>query len=168
MEEDKTIFVLCGLYPDDFDIPIEELLRYGWGLQLFKKANSLVKARNQTNISVNNLVNANLLIESYNPGCVKMHDLARDYVLSNISKFKQASIVNHGDKWPTHDSCERILFICEGMSEFPKEFYYPNLALLKLMNGNKLFNFPDIVHKQMENLQVMAYDEMEYPLCAHQ
>ncbi|KAL8245974.1 hypothetical protein R6Q59_007190 [Mikania micrantha] len=166
MEEDKTIFVLCGLYPDDLDIPIEELLRYGWGLQLFKKAYSLVKARNQTNISVDNLVNVNLLIESYIPGCVKMHDLARDYVLSNISKFKQASIVNHGDKWPTHDSCERILFTCEGMYEFPKEFYYPNLALLKLMNGNKLFNFPDIVHKQMENLQVMAYDEMEYPLCA--
>ncbi|KAL8245982.1 hypothetical protein R6Q59_007198 [Mikania micrantha] len=169
MEEDKAIFVLCGLFPDDFDIALEELLRYGWGLQLFKKANSLVKARKQTYITVDNLISANLLIESHTTGCVKMHDLARDFVLSNISKFKQASIVNHGDKseWPTqdtHESCKRILLTCEELSEFPKDFYYPNLALLKLMNGDKLLKLSDDFHKQMEKLEVMAYDKIQYPL----
>ncbi|KAD7477399.1 hypothetical protein E3N88_00535 [Mikania micrantha] len=129
MEEEKAIFVLCGLFPDDSDIALEELL-------------------------------------IYTSGCVKMHDLARDFVLSNISRFKQASIVNHGDKWPTHESFERILITCEGMSEFPKDFYHPNLALLKLMNGDKLLKLPEDFHKQMEKLEVMAYEKIQYPLRA--
>ncbi|KAD7477454.1 hypothetical protein E3N88_00590 [Mikania micrantha] len=166
MEEEKAIFVLCGLFPDDSDIALEELLMYGWGLQYLKKTNNLVKARKLTHLYVDNLINANLLIESYTSGCVKMHDLARDFVLSNISRFKQASIVNHGDKWPTHESFERILITCEGMSEFPKDFYHPNLALLKLMNGDKLLKLPEDFHKRMEKLEVMAYENIQYPLRA--
>ncbi|KAD7477465.1 hypothetical protein E3N88_00601 [Mikania micrantha] len=166
MEEEKAIFVLCGLFPDDSDIALEELLRYGWGLQFFKKANSLVKARKDTHLYVDNLISANLLIESYISGHVKMHDLARDFVLSNISRFKQASNVNHGDKWPTHDSCERILLTCEGMSEFPIKNYYPNLTLLKLMNGYKLLNYPEYFHNRMEKLQVLSCNFMKYTLHA--
>ncbi|KAD7477439.1 hypothetical protein E3N88_00575 [Mikania micrantha] len=168
-DEDKAIFVLCGLFLVDFDIALEELLMYGWGLQFFKKADSLGEARRRTRTSVHNLISANLLIKSHTAGCVKMHDLARDFVLNNISKFKQASIVNHGNKseWPTqdtHDSCERILITCTGMSEFPKDFYYPNLALLRLMNGNELLKLPEDFHKHMEKLEVMAFDKMQYPL----
>ncbi|KAD1943839.1 hypothetical protein E3N88_42114 [Mikania micrantha] len=167
-EDDKAIFVLCGLFPDDFDIAIEELLMYGWGLQLFKKADSLVEARKRTNMSVHNLISSNLLTKSYTTGCVKMHDLARDFILSNISKFKQASIVNHGDKseWPTHESCERILLTCKGMSEFPEDFYYPKLVLLKLMNGDKLLKLQEDFHKRMEKLEVMVYEKMQYPIHA--
>ncbi|KAD7477396.1 hypothetical protein E3N88_00532 [Mikania micrantha] len=167
-EDDKSIFILCGLFPDDFDITLEELLKFGWGLQFFKKADSLAEARKRINMSINNLISANLLTKSDTAGCVKMHDLARDFVLNDISKFKQASIINHGgmSEWPTHDSCERILLTCKGMTEFPKDFYYPNLSLLKLMNGHKLLNLPENFHKRMEKLEVMAYDEMWYPLCA--
>ncbi|KAD7477445.1 hypothetical protein E3N88_00581 [Mikania micrantha] len=170
-DEEKAIFVLCGLFLEDFDIALEELLMYGWGLQFFNKADSLVEARKRTRRSIHNLISANLLVKSHTAGCVKMHDLARDFVLNNILKFKQASIVNHGRKseWPTqdtHEACERILITCKGMSEFPKDFYYPNLVLLKLMNGDKLLKLPDNFHKQMEKLEVMAYDKIQYPLRA--
>ncbi|KAD7477458.1 hypothetical protein R6Q59_007192 [Mikania micrantha] len=170
-DEDKAIFVLCDLFLDDFDIALEELLMYGWGLQFFKKADSLGEARRRTRTSIHNLISANLLVKSHTAGCVKMHDLARDFVLSNISKFKQASIVNHGNKsqWhtqDTHESCERILITCKGMFEFPKDFCYRNLVLLKLMNGDKLLKLPDDFHKRMEKLEVMAYDKIRYPLCA--
>ncbi|KAI7747562.1 hypothetical protein M8C21_012074 [Ambrosia artemisiifolia] len=168
-DEDKAIFVLCGLYPDDFDIPLEELLRYGWGLRLFKSAYTIDEARKRTYASVSNLIGANLLTESYPVGCVKMHDLARAFVLSNISKYKQASIVNHGDKskWPTKDtreSCERILLVCKGMYDVPEDFDYPNLALLKLMNADKEFKLPEVFYKRMEKLEVLAHDHMRNPL----
>ncbi|XP_076921648.1 disease resistance protein At4g27190-like [Bidens hawaiensis] len=168
-DDDKAIFVLCGLFQDDFDISLEELVRYGWGLQLFMRADSLDEARKRTNTSVRNLIRANLLTESSIIGCVKMHDLARAFVLGNISKFKQASIVNHGDKseWPTQDtwlSCERILLTCKGMPEFPEEFYYPNVLLLKIMNGDRLLELPDGFHERMEKLKVIAYDKMQNPL----
>ncbi|XP_076919257.1 disease resistance protein At4g27190-like [Bidens hawaiensis] len=163
---DKAIFVLCGLFPVDFDIVLEELVRYGWGLHFFTEANSLDEARKQTSTSVSSLIRANLLTESSTIECVKMHDLARDFVLNNISEFKQASIVNHGDKceWPTQEYCERILLTCQGMSEFPQDFYYPNLALLKIMNGNKLLTFPKDFYKLMEKLEVISYDRMWNPL----
>ncbi|KAI7752906.1 hypothetical protein M8C21_000065, partial [Ambrosia artemisiifolia] len=36
-EDDKAIFILSGLFPDDFNIPVENLMVYGWGLKLFTK-----------------------------------------------------------------------------------------------------------------------------------
>ncbi|XP_076937363.1 disease resistance protein At4g27190-like [Bidens hawaiensis] len=165
-DDDKAIFVLCGLFQDDFDISLEELVRYGWGLQLFMRADSLDEARKRTNMSVRNLIRANLLTESSIIGCVKMHDLARAFVLGNISKFKQASIVNKSE-WPTRDtclSCERILLTCKGMSEFPADFYYPYASLLKIMNGDRLLELPDGFHERMEKLKVIAYDKMQNPL----
>nr|XP_043633040.1 disease resistance protein At4g27190-like [Erigeron canadensis] len=167
--DDKEIFILSGLFPNDFDIPLEDLMRYGWGLKLFVNVYSLVEARQRTNTSVHNLIRANLLIESDRKGCVKMHDLARSFVLSNISKFKQASIVNHGDmsEWPKQDirhSCERILVKCKGMSEFPQQFDYPDLKLLKLMmNEKEPLMFPDDFYTEMKKLQVISYRSILYP-----
>ncbi|XP_076889970.1 disease resistance protein At4g27190-like [Bidens hawaiensis] len=168
-DDDKAIFVLCGLFQDDFDIPLEELVRFGWGLQLFMKACSLDEARKRTKTSIHNLIRANLLTESYTIECVRMHDLARAFVLDDISKFKQASIVNPSDmsKWPTQDtreSCERILLTCKGMSEFPEDFYFPNVLLLKIMDGDRLLKLPEDFHKRMEKLKVIAYDKMQNPL----
>ncbi|KAK9062822.1 hypothetical protein SSX86_020012 [Deinandra increscens subsp. villosa] len=166
---DKSIFILCGLFPDDFNIAKEELMRYGWGLKLFHKIYHLIEARQQTNTSVCNLIHANLLIESDTIGYVRVHDLARAFVLSNFSEFKQASIVSHGDEleWLTEDtreSCERILVNCAGVSEFPQDFNYPNLALLKLLDGDEQLKFPEDFHKRMEKLEIMAYDNMKHPL----
>ncbi|KAJ0451246.1 putative P-loop containing nucleoside triphosphate hydrolase [Helianthus annuus] len=85
-DDDKSVFLLSGLFPDDFDIPIEDLMRYGWGLKLFSKVHTLREARRRTIICVNNLIRANLLTESEQMGCVKMHDLVRVFALSNFSK----------------------------------------------------------------------------------
>ncbi|KAI7744908.1 hypothetical protein M8C21_016648, partial [Ambrosia artemisiifolia] len=86
MEDDRSVFLLSGLFPDDFNIPIEDLLRYGWGLKLFTNVHTLAEARRRTIICVNNLIRANLLIKSECMGFVKMHDLVRAFALS-ISKF---------------------------------------------------------------------------------
>nr|XP_043633055.1 uncharacterized protein LOC122604230 [Erigeron canadensis] len=169
--DDKEIFILSGLFPDDVDIPLEDLMRYAWGLKLFNKVYSLAEARRQTNTSVHNLIRANLLVESDRIGCVKMHDLARSFVLSNISKFKQASVVNHSDmsEWPTQDtveSCRRFLLKCNGMPQFPKHFDYPDLELLKLMMndyGKEPLIFPDDFYTRMKKLQVISYSGIEYP-----
>lgn len=53
--DEKAIFLLYGLFPDDFDIPIEELMRYGWGLKLFAKVYTLAEARDRTNATVGSL-----------------------------------------------------------------------------------------------------------------
>ncbi|KAL8248390.1 hypothetical protein R6Q59_005258 [Mikania micrantha] len=91
--KDRVIFLLSGLFRDDFDIRIEDLLRYGWGLNIFKDTKTLSIARSDAKIGVNNLLSANLLTKSDRVGCVKMHDLVRAFVLNKVSDVKQASII---------------------------------------------------------------------------
>ncbi|CAH1435293.1 unnamed protein product [Lactuca virosa] len=168
-EEEKVIFLLCGLFPDDFNIPIEELTRYAWGLRLLNGVSSLGEARDGTETHVHSLKSANLLMDSDSIGCVKMHDLVLDFVLGRVSKGDNPWIINHGDvsKWSRagmSESCNRISITCRGMFEFPRDFKYPNLALLRLMHGDKSLKFPEDFYQRMENLEVIAYENMQYPL----
>ncbi|KAK1422949.1 hypothetical protein QVD17_18239 [Tagetes erecta] len=169
-EDDKAIFLLSGLLPDDFNIRVEDLMRYGWGLKLFTDVHTLADARRRTISCVDNLILANLLTESETTGCVKMHDLMRAFVLSNFTQVKQASIVNHNNmstKQLTkgeNDSYERILLKCTGMSTFPVDFIYPNLSTLMLMDGYDLLNFPKDIYERMERLQVVSYENMHVPM----
>nr|XP_043622423.1 disease resistance protein At4g27190-like [Erigeron canadensis] len=168
-EQTKSVFLLCGLYPEDFDIPTEELVRYGWGLKLFNKVYTVREARNRLNFCIKQLVNANLLIESNRSVSIKMHDLVRAFVLQMYSKAEHASVVNDGNmsEWPandTPDSCKRISLACNGMKEFPGDFRYPNLSFLKLKNGDKSLRFPENLYALMQKLQVIVYEKMQYPL----
>ncbi|KAL9995476.1 putative AAA+ ATPase domain, P-loop containing nucleoside triphosphate hydrolase [Helianthus debilis subsp. tardiflorus] len=165
-DDDKAIFLLCGLYPDDFDIPIEDLLRFGWGLGLLKDGKTLREARRDMEICVNNLLCANLLTKSDLMGCVKVHDLVRAFVLNKISEVKQASVVNIDNKTEQYanEAYERILLKCTGMTEFPSDFNYPNLSLLMLMDGHWSFKFPEDIYKRMEKLEVVSYEKMHIPL----
>ncbi|KAL7615014.1 hypothetical protein Lser_V15G04815 [Lactuca serriola] len=168
-DEEKEIFLLCGLFPDDFNIPIEELTRYAWGLRLLNGVSTLGEARDRTETHVHSLKKANLLMDSDYIGCVKMHDIVLDFVLGRVSKGAHPWIINHGDnsKWSSagmSESCNRISITCRGMFEFPRDFKYPNLALLRLMHGDKSLTFPEDFYQRMENLEVIAYENMQYPL----
>ncbi|CAH1435260.1 unnamed protein product [Lactuca virosa] len=138
-------FLLCGLFPEDFNIPTEDLLRYGWGLKLFKGINTIREARYKLNTCIERLIHTNLLIGCDAVRCVKMHDLVRAFVLDMFSKVEHASIVNLGSSklgWPETDidvgaSCKRISLTCKGMIEFPSDLKFPNVSILKLMRGDK-------------------------------
>ncbi|XP_071700558.1 probable disease resistance protein At4g27220 [Rutidosis leptorrhynchoides] len=166
-DDEKAIFLLTGLFPDDHNIRIEDLTRYGWGLKLFNNnLNSVSTARTRVKACVKNLIRSNLLIESDKTGYVNIHDLVRDFVLSNFSKVKQASLVNNDNisDQLRRDSYERILLKCGGMVEFPADFNQPNLTLLSLMDGEKLTKFPEDFYTRMQKLQVVAYTGIHKPL----
>ncbi|XP_023760079.1 uncharacterized protein LOC111908484 isoform X1 [Lactuca sativa] len=168
-EETKSIFLMCGLFPEDFNIPTEELMRYGWGLKIFDRVYTIREARNRLNTCIERLVQTNLLSESDDDVHVKMHDLVRAFVLGMYSEVEHASIVNHGNmpRWTENDitdSCKTISLTCKSMSEFPRDLKFPNLTILKLMHGDKLLIFPQDFYEGMKKLRVISYDEMKYPL----
>ncbi|CAI9270991.1 unnamed protein product [Lactuca saligna] len=168
-EDEKAIFLLCGLFPDDFDIPIEELTRYAWGLKLLSEVSTLGDARNRTKTCVQNLKSANLLMDSDYLGCVKMHDLVLAFVLGKFSKGDDPWMINHGDisKLSTagrSDSCKRVSVTCTGMSEIHRDVWYPNVSLLRLMHGDKSLKFPEDFYERIENIEVIAYEKMHNPL----
>nr|XP_043631560.1 probable disease resistance protein At4g27220 [Erigeron canadensis] len=170
-EDAKAVFLLCGLFPDDFNIPIEELTRFAWGLKLFNKVTTLGAARDRTKTCVGVLKNASLLMDSDHSECVKMHDLVLAFVVAKVSEGEDPWIIKHGDnvsEWSraetTSESCTRISLTCMGMSEFPGDFNYPNVSLMRLMNGDKSLKFAENFYEKMENLQVMACEKLQYPL----
>ncbi|GMP73073.1 hypothetical protein CsSME_00030927 [Camellia sinensis var. sinensis] len=60
-EEAKDCFLLCSLFPEDHDILIEDLVRYGMGLRLFKNVDTVQEARSRANLVINNLIASCLL-----------------------------------------------------------------------------------------------------------
>ncbi|KAD7476913.1 hypothetical protein E3N88_00049 [Mikania micrantha] len=166
-KEHKEVLLLCGLFPEDYDIRIEDLTRYAWGLNLFKGVSTLGGARDSTRTCLGTLIYAHMLIKSNKHGCVRMHDLVLSFVLGVVSKSDRAWIINHGNVTQLaggEEACKRISLTCKGMSEFAQDFKYPNLSLLQLMNGDLSLKFPEDFYENMKKLQVIAYYDMESPL----
>ncbi|KAJ9542065.1 hypothetical protein OSB04_028571 [Centaurea solstitialis] len=163
-EETRSTLLLCALFHKDSDTPKEDLVRYAWGLNLFSNVDTIQEARNRLSKHVERLIDANLLIKSLDVVGVKMHDLVRAFVLRMCSKGEHESIVGNMSKWPTKDTsetCKRISITCVGMSEFPRDCKYPNLLLLRLINGDGSLQFHDEFYQEMGKLKVLAYETMK-------
>ena len=80
-EEAKACFLLCSLFPKDHNILIEDLVRYGMGLRVFKKVDTVHEARGSAKSVTNNLIVACLLLASDKQDCIKMHDVVRDVAI---------------------------------------------------------------------------------------
>ncbi|KAL7612848.1 hypothetical protein Lser_V15G04905 [Lactuca serriola] len=169
-KESESIFLLCGLFPPDFDIPTEELLRYGWGLKLFIRVSTIREARYRLNVCIKRLMDKHLLIKNEDDECVKMHDLVHAFVLGMFSEVEHASIVNYGrmrwypQNYTSNSSYKSVSLTCKGMSEFPRDLKFPNISILKLMHADKSLKFPPHFYESMEKIQVISYYGMKHPL----
>ncbi|KAI3677754.1 hypothetical protein L6452_37022 [Arctium lappa] len=160
-DEMKHVFLLCCLFPESHDISMEDLLRLGLGLSLFKKTDGVSEARIRTNAFVQKLKNLNLLLDGGDELSVKLHDLVRDSGLKIASKNKHVFVVKHGDGlkfWPsefTDECCTSISLRCDEMSELPGNLNCPKLELLHLVGGNQPLEFPTGFYDGMDELKVV-------------
>ncbi|KAK9944575.1 hypothetical protein M0R45_010136 [Rubus argutus] len=88
-KEAKSCFLLCCLYPESGNIPIEDLVRYGVGLGLFNNIESMEEGRNRVETLVDILKSCFLLLDSNKKGCIRMHDVVRDVALYIASEGKE-------------------------------------------------------------------------------
>ncbi|KAM7489538.1 hypothetical protein LguiB_027022 [Lonicera macranthoides] len=174
-EEIKDCFLLCCLFPEDFNIPIEDLVRFGVGIKMFRNIKTLHEARQNAHARVEMLRNSNLLLESDVIDCVKMHDLVRDFALSIASKGQFLVRLGNGiDEWPIDDTYEQYTSIslqCNEMDELPDGLKYPNLSLMHLVGLDyelgdsdcewddsdcESLEFPESFFEGMRRLQVLV------------
>jgi hypothetical protein len=104
-DEAKSCFLLCCLFPEDYDIPIEYLVRYGVGRRLFAKIDNVAEARSRVHAMVKDLKRSFLLLNSEKEECVKMHDVVWDVAISIADQ--QGFLVGCNDKmqeWPEKDT----------------------------------------------------------------
>ncbi|KAI4313193.1 hypothetical protein L6164_026191 [Bauhinia variegata] len=91
-EETKSLFLMCSIFPEDFEIHEEYLTIYGIGLGLFGEVSHYARARNKVSEAKNKLINSCLLLKGQNEQYVKMHDLVRDTALIIAKKEKKVII----------------------------------------------------------------------------
>ncbi|KAF7842571.1 putative disease resistance protein [Senna tora] len=77
-EKAKELFLLCSLFPEDFELPMEELSRFAIGLGLCGNADNYYIARSQVPEITHTLIDSSLMLKADEDECVKMHDLVRE------------------------------------------------------------------------------------------
>ncbi|XP_016685771.2 disease resistance protein At4g27190 [Gossypium hirsutum] len=136
--ETKTCFLLCSLYPEDHEICVEDLVRYAWGLELYKGINSIEKVRSEVLASTEILKNSCLLLDCRRKGHVKMHDVVREVALWIASSREEFSFASVGTL-PMDESFKHFIaisFNTDQMDELPKGLVLPNLKFL-LLGGTR-------------------------------
>ncbi|KAB2607059.1 disease resistance protein [Pyrus ussuriensis x Pyrus communis] len=160
-DEDRSCLLLCCLFPEDYDIPIEYLVRYGWGRGYFSNCSTLEDTRNRVHSLVAQLQRRFLLIDSSNRQTTKMHDIVRDVAISIASRDPHRFLVrSHAEnkEWPNLATYDTISLV--GHLEIPVGC--PKLELLQTMEGCFSEGSMDIICNEMKKLKVLALLAMNH------
>ncbi|XP_057994358.1 disease resistance protein At4g27190-like [Hevea brasiliensis] len=160
-EEAKSCFLLCSLFPEDFNVPVEDLVRYGMGLRLFKNVDKVHHARTRVYNLIDELKESFLLLEGDRHDYVKMHDIVRDVAISIASRDKQWHTLQSEAKmkWLEEDGYKHCIVISlsyEKISDQLNDLEYPKLELLQIWDDCWSPGLPNNVYAGMKELKVLA------------
>ncbi|XP_044473035.1 disease resistance protein UNI-like [Mangifera indica] len=156
IEDAKSLFFFCSVFPEDFEIPIEVLVTYGVALRWFKNVETMKDVRHRVHAIVSMLTSSFLLIYE-KKGYVKLHDVIRDVV---ARKYKQIFLVKAGiglKEWPNRDTYEDLTCISlmsNDIKEVSDVMECPKLQSL-LLQGNSKMVFPNNFFQGMKDLRVL-------------
>ncbi|XP_044475627.1 disease resistance protein At4g27190-like [Mangifera indica] len=163
--EAKSVFLFCSVFPEDFKIPVEVLVRYGTGLRWFKDLGTIKDIRVRTHAIVSNLISSFLLIreefgEEYGKKYVKMHDVVRDIAHIIARKHNYTFLVKAGTslkEWPERDTFEDLMCISlmlNDIKEVLDGIEWPKLQSLLLQQNSRLV-VPNNFFQGMNHLEVL-------------
>ncbi|XP_058105980.1 disease resistance protein At4g27190-like isoform X2 [Magnolia sinica] len=145
-EEIKSCFLYCSLFPEDYHIPIDWLVRY-WATEegFIKNVNNLEEASNKVHRILERIKDACLLDKGHliatfsnYDDTVKMHDLLRDLAIWITSQLSSSS----------KDGSKFFVKTGEGLVQPPEEKMWGGMVRISLMR-NKIEHLqitPDCPH----------------------
>ncbi|KAL4639792.1 hypothetical protein ACB092_03G243700 [Castanea dentata] len=158
-EEAKSLLLLCSLHPEDYDIEVEDLLKYGVGLGLFRNLDTIEEARCRVHSLVERLKDSSLLLDGDRKGEVKMHDVIRDVVINIAAEEKHWFTLRTVNELRTQSKCEDTVAISlpctNNDSDLPNQFECSKLELLLLFRQNFGFRIPDSFFEGLKDLKVL-------------
>ncbi|TXG69451.1 hypothetical protein EZV62_004386 [Acer yangbiense] len=165
-DELKSTFLLCSTMGFASDASVEELLRYGMGLRLFKTVYKMEEARDRVNTLVQKLKESSLLLDHTTNGWFSIHDVVRDVGRAIASKDEnKITVIDDVIPWKLKD--QNIMKNCTSLSlyditELPnEEFDCPTLEFLYMESNSNSSKIPDDFFRGMPNLRVLHLMEME-------
>jgi disease resistance protein RPS2 len=130
-KETKLCFLLCCLFPKDYNIPIEDLTRYAVGYGLYEDVKPIDDARKQVYAGIQDLKAHSMLLGTETEEHVKMHYLFRDVAIQ-IASSEYGFMVKAGiglKKWPmsnkSFESCTTISLMGNKLAELPEGLVCP-------------------------------------------
>ena len=155
----KLCFLLCSLFPEDYNIPIEELTRYAMGLEEDEDFHSLDEARSQVRAAINSLKDSSLLLEGSEKEFVKMHDMVRDIGLWITSKGKNEFKLRAYTRLERNTNLEKataISLIDYNTEQLPDNLVCPRLNILLLGGIQSSKNISNALFEGMNCLKVLS------------
>ncbi|KAJ6752282.1 hypothetical protein OIU85_002686 [Salix viminalis] len=159
-EETKLCFLLCCLFPEDYNIPMEDLTRYAVGYGIHQDVESIEDARKQVLVEIKTLKDCCMLLGTETLK-VKMHDLVRDVAIQIASK-EHGFMVKAGvglKEWPrsnkSFEGCTTISLMGNQLTELPEGLACPQLKVLLLELGEDL-NVPKRFFEGMIEIEVLS------------
>ncbi|XP_048422282.1 LOW QUALITY PROTEIN: disease resistance protein At4g27190-like, partial [Pyrus x bretschneideri] len=144
-QELQQLFLICGILAGgSMSISLcSDLLKYSMGLGLIKNVETVEQSRVSLNLMIKKLKNSCLLLDSYEDGTIRMHELVRDVAIWIASDDQKAFLKVYGDEvkeWPTEDLCKKYTAISLRFCKIPRfpevPWVCPELKLLVLENDN--------------------------------
>ncbi|XP_011013199.1 PREDICTED: disease resistance protein At4g27190-like isoform X3 [Populus euphratica] len=162
-KETKLCFLLCCLFPEDYNIPVEDLTRYAVGYGLHQDGEPIEDAREQVHVAIQDLKACCLLLGTETEEHVKMHDLVRDVAIQ-IASEEYGFMVKAGlglEKWPwtgkRFEGCTTISLMGNKLAELPEGLECPRLKVLLLEVDDGL-NVPERFFEGMKELEVLSLE----------
>ncbi|PSR82440.1 Disease resistance protein [Actinidia chinensis var. chinensis] len=162
----KSCFLICCLFPEDAQIPIDELMRHCVaGRLLALTPRTLDEARNAVHTVVDTLKSYSLLSDGREINAVRIHDVIRDIGIS-IARDEKAYLVEDGiHHWPEppeNGPSYSVISIRSGnINQLPDELAYPQLHTLIFEYSNyPLLKVPDRFFSGMKKLAVLVFNGM--------
>ncbi|THF99515.1 hypothetical protein TEA_002967 [Camellia sinensis var. sinensis] len=161
----KHCFLYCALYPEDWMIARNELIRYFIAERLIDRSKSLIRKFDKGHTILNKL-GRSCLLEHYGDdkyAHVKMHDLIRDMALKIIEMNHHRVMVKAGvglKEIPDLQECagnlEKVSLMCNNIKEIPcgQSPRCPSLSTL-ILKHNPLKSIASSFFKHMHALQVL-------------
>ncbi|KAG9446773.1 hypothetical protein H6P81_012901 [Aristolochia fimbriata] len=152
----KLCFLFCSLFPEDCDINLFDLRTYGIGEGFLRVDGSLLDARGTLESYIVRLKARNLLLDSSNKNCVRMH------VARLIASKEHGFIGKAGiglNEWPklldnAEEYCKRMSLMNNDIRVLPADNYLnmPQLRRLLLTGNKNLEQIPDNFFAGMNKL----------------
>ncbi|XP_028786430.1 disease resistance protein At4g27190-like [Neltuma alba] len=150
-EKAQRLFLLCSIFPEDYEIPINLIIRLGIGLGIFGEPDEYCASRSRVVAVKNKLIASSLLLKVEGKECVKMHDLVRE-VAQWIAK-EDIQVIT--DSTMTLKANKRFVFW--SADDFPDQLGDAKLEILLLwITGNALVKDPNAFFAGMSRLKILS------------
>jgi hypothetical protein len=161
-QDTKLCFLLCCLFPEDYNIPIEDLTRYAVGYGFHQDGEPIEDAREQVHVAIKDLKACCLLLGTETEEHVRMHDLVRDVAIQIASSEEYGFMVKAGiglKEWPmsnkSFEGCKTISLMGNKLAELPEGLVCPQLKVL-LLELDDGMNVPQRFFEGMKEIEVLS------------